>query len=177
MGNSRPIGGLATCLLMRVCFLWIGTISFAVAFSGSTISPVVVQVMEEDGGVVVGAVVTMLSPGLERIVENELDPKSEFAALARKVPREGKTDIAGAVLLYSGGGFVPDENKGNRFGLSGKIVVRAEGYDDAELEFRRSFSSEPENSTELTLKIVVTLKRSIAEKSKVPLEKALPQDR
>lgn len=168
MGKSGPIGGLAKCLLVRVCFVWIATISFAVAFSGSTISPVVVQVMEEDGGVVVGAVVTMFSPGLESIDKNELDPKSKFAALARKVPREGKTDIAGTVLLYSGGGFVPDEGKGNRYGLSGKIVVRAEGYDDAELEFRRSFRSEPEESTELTLKIVVTLKRSTPDPNKVP---------
>lgn len=150
--------------------------SFAGAFSGSTISPVVVQVMDEGGDVVVDAVVSMSSPGLESIDKNELDPDSKFAALARKVPREGKTDIAGTVLLYSGGGFVPDEDKGNRYGLSGKIVVRAKGYNDAELEFQRSFSSEPDNSTELTLKIVVTLKRSAPEPKKVQSPEAPAKD-
>ena len=139
----------------------------AFAFSGSIVGPVVVEIVDEKGFGIEGAKVQIQGSPLEGFPKNQLDSNSDFSKLVRKATGERTTDDLGFALVYCGGGYIPDEKDGGVIaGYSGKVVVRAKGYQDTQVEFDRSFSSKKKGVTELGLRIKVTLKL----KEKRPVE-------
>ena len=137
--------------------MWFLACGLAEAFSGSTIAPVVVSVVDSKGNPIEGAVIKITGSRLEKLPQQELDPKSSFAELARKAMQAGVTDALGHALCYCGGGFIPDGKKGEISGLQGTVEVSANGFVSTKVHFERSVSSKPEGITELTLKVNVTL--------------------
>lgn len=139
--------------------LWLCSTLAALSSLGNSIAPVIVQVIDSDGNPIAGAMVEIKNNGLEKFQRHELDPKSNFTKLAQKASGQRTTDTLGSALTYCAGKWaLSHDSKQMNTILAGLISVRAQGYKDATLEFKRSYASEKIDSTELILRVTIMLK-------------------
>jgi len=136
---------------------WLAMCTLALADGGISINPVLVQVFNQDSAPVAGATVN-IDAELDQVLRQELNPESEFKKLGKAAPQTAETNALGHALVYGGGSWGPIGDGKVTF-LRGKVEVTAPGYKKALVKFERKVGSEPEGSTELTLKVVVTLEK------------------
>jgi len=146
--------------MKRILLVWLAWASIASAFTGYTIAPVVVYVVDETDKPVPNATVQIVKSRLDQFTKYELDPKSEFAALSRAAAQPVKTNTLGMALAYCGGGFVPFKDSGKMSGLTGEVVVGAEGFQESRYRFSRDVCSAPDGATELVLQITIKLRKA-----------------
>ena len=138
-------------------FLWFVTCTLALADSGISIVPVLVQVFNKDKSPVAAAEVT-IDARLNEILKRELNPASEFKKLGKKAPQTAKTNALGHALVYAGGNWGP-AGDGKATFVRGQVEVTAPGYQKSTVKFDRKVDSAPEGATENTLMLVVTLEK------------------
>jgi hypothetical protein len=143
----------------RIFLLWILSVIVSSAFTGKTISPVVVHVVDEAEKPVPGATVRIANEALMNIIKNELDPNSDFKALATAAALPVKTNSLGMALSYCGGGWLPTQGGGTISSLRGTVLVNAPEFENANFDFKRDVSSSTEGATELVLMITIKMKK------------------